>query len=525
MTFLRFASVLALGAALAACNGTNPTTSGGGSGNNGGSGGSTGGGGAGGSGGSGGLGGSTGGGGAGNSGNMGGTGGSLMCEDDGECDVTGSIADPESCACDDCEDAAQCGFCDGDGACQATDACTCEECWTDGFCSDANNCTDDGICDGYLEGCLCADCANEPNCANFVVVENCTGGVDEDGDGDVDCADSDCDTSPNCGYCTMDAQCTVDDACTCLECAADSYCSDPGNCNNDGLCDEFNEGCVCGDCAGVMNCQGQGEDCGNATDDNGNGLVDCADTAFCGNDAACAEDCGNALDDNGNGLVDCADAFYCATSPVCLAPLCAVATPLVSPQAGDTTGAPDNFTGPCQTGGAGELLYTYTAAADGFVSLTLSSATDQGIFVRSDCTDDGSTLGCADAAAGGTDEVLSFGVTMGTTYTIFVDGYAAGEEGPFTLSLEFAAVGQCLDDGTCSAAAGEDCACNDCAGTAICGACDNDAMCEASDACTCDECDADAFCMNPANCVDDGFCDQYNEGCVCADCTGVPNCQ
>jgi hypothetical protein len=34
----------------------------------------------------------------------------------------------------------------------------------------------------------------------------------------------------------------------------------------------------------------------------------------------------------------------------------------------------------------------------------------------------------------------------------------------------------------------------------------------------------DSFCTDPMNCTDDGFCNQFLEGCQCADCTNVANC-
>lgn len=81
----------------------------------------------------------------------------------------------------------------------------------------------------------------------------------------------------------------------------------------------------------------------------------------------------------------------------------------------------------------------------------------------------------------------------------------------------------CVDDQTCDVVGGEGCGCNDCLGTPECGACDNDASCEFTDACTCQECYSDGYCSSPT-CTDDGICDGFNEGCSCADCAGTPNC-
>jgi len=242
----------------------------------------------------------------------GGTGGSLNCEDDFECHPELG----EDCACDDCIDTAQCGYCDGDGTCNDTDACTCEECWDNAVCLDTDNCLDDGVCDGYSEGCFCADCAGEPACRNFMPGEVCANGVDDDGDLYTDCADEDCMGTPECGMCIVNGMCDFREACTCDECDADAYCSDPTNCFDDGICDQFNEGCVCADCALVPNCAPPPvEDCTNQIDDDADGFLDCKDPD-CALDPACQEDCSNGLDDDLDGLPDCMDTD-CAMAPAC----------------------------------------------------------------------------------------------------------------------------------------------------------------------------------------------------------------
>ncbi len=94
--------------------------------------------------------------------------------------------------------------------------------------------------------------------------ELCSNGVDDNGDGKVDCADPTCFLKPACA---------------------------PG-----------------------------AEDCTNGIDDNGDQLVDCLDT-LCAQAAAClpgAERCADGEDNDEDGLVDCADAD-CASSPSCLA--------------------------------------------------------------------------------------------------------------------------------------------------------------------------------------------------------------
>jgi cysteine-rich repeat protein len=127
------------------------------------------------------------------------------------------------------------------------------------------------------------------------------------------------------------------------------------------------------------------------------------------------EDCedGNATDGDG-------------CSSLCefeLGPTCAAAPVLVSPQAGNTTGGTALFEGSC-TGGGGTL------------ELQLASATDQGIYVRSDCDDELTELGCIDDFAGGFDETLVLGgLSGGVSLTIIVDGYYDPLiAGPFTLT-------------------------------------------------------------------------------------------
>jgi hypothetical protein len=55
--------------------------------------------------------------------------------------------------------------CTDDGQCGPDDDCVCPECDTDLFCSDPDaSCTDNGECNTFVEGCVCADCANLPVC-------------------------------------------------------------------------------------------------------------------------------------------------------------------------------------------------------------------------------------------------------------------------------------------------------------------------------------------------------------------------
>lgn len=56
----------------------------------------------------------------------------------------------------------------------------------------------------------------------------------------------------------------------------------------------------------------------------------------------------------------------------------------------------------------------------------------------------------------------------------------------------------------------------------VCYGCDASASCTAEVDCTCTQCANDSFCGS--NCLDDGVCNPYFEGCQCADCASIPQC-
>jgi hypothetical protein len=53
--------------------------------------------------------------------------------------------------------------CTNNGNC-TDDDCVCTDCDDDLFCSDPDNCQDNGTCQPFEEGCVCADCATHPEC-------------------------------------------------------------------------------------------------------------------------------------------------------------------------------------------------------------------------------------------------------------------------------------------------------------------------------------------------------------------------
>jgi len=108
----------------------------------------------------------------------------------------------------------------------------------------------------------------------------CNDGFDNDGDGISDCADADCATS---------SECSIE--------ICDNGIDDDGD--NDVDCDDA-------DCSGNAACSG--EICNNGTDDDGDGDVDC-DDADCNGASNCApvEICNDGIDNDSDSLIDCAD--------------------------------------------------------------------------------------------------------------------------------------------------------------------------------------------------------------------------
>jgi hypothetical protein len=170
----------------------------------------------------------------------------------------------------------------------------------------SENCTN-GVDDN---GNGLADCA-DPACASHssCVTERCANGVDDNGDGKIDCADPQCSTFINClpENCTNGRDDNGNNLIDCDDPTCSSYISCiPENCTN--ARDDNGNGLVdCADpqCFTANNCKP--ENCTNGGDDNGNGKVDCQDPLCAGHSACVQEICGNGLDDDGDGKIDCVD--------------------------------------------------------------------------------------------------------------------------------------------------------------------------------------------------------------------------
>ena len=182
----------------------------------------------------------------------------------------------------------------------------------------SENCTNnlDDDADGRID-CADTDCASAANCQS--VSENCTNNIDDDADGLVDCDDADCRFVTACAAAEEICGNGLDDDsdsfvdCDDADCNGHEYCSGSSLelCAN-GL-DDDSDGfvdCDDADCATASACPIPVEQCTNGSDDDGDGFVDCED-ADCRTHSACDtegfEVCNNGIDDNGDGRVDCAD--------------------------------------------------------------------------------------------------------------------------------------------------------------------------------------------------------------------------
>lgn len=83
------------------------------------------------------------------------------CVDDGVCAFV-----TEDCSCADCMTTALCvpDQCTDDGVCTLDDSCTCDDC-SEAKAECPGACNLDGTCESFYEGCDCADCTEEANCA------------------------------------------------------------------------------------------------------------------------------------------------------------------------------------------------------------------------------------------------------------------------------------------------------------------------------------------------------------------------
>ncbi len=161
------------------------------------------------------------------------------------------------------------------------------------------------------------------NQLSVVPETNCSDGMDNNGNGDVDCDDAACDGLS----CDANGSLCVASVCSCPGGSMESACNDgnDNDCDGDVDCDDAS-------CAADPIC---GEDCDDGADNNGDTLIDCADPVcagqICGvNGLTCAgvvcacpggateSVCNDSVDNDCNGQTDCADTA-CSAAPSCTA--------------------------------------------------------------------------------------------------------------------------------------------------------------------------------------------------------------
>ena len=151
----------------------------------------------------------------------------------------------------------------------------------DGLDNDGNGAIDcaDNACDGSCPE-ICDDTRDNDGDARIdcedidctgSCPESCDNGVDDDGDGATDCSDTEC-NDPSC----------------------DELCTDARDNDADGATD-----CDDADCDGLCP-----EACDDFRDNDNDGFVDCDDPEC---EIECVEDCVNGVDDDADSLVDCVD--------------------------------------------------------------------------------------------------------------------------------------------------------------------------------------------------------------------------
>jgi hypothetical protein len=154
--------------------------------------------------------------------------------------------------------------------------------------------------------------------------EVCNDMVDNDGDFDVDCEDTDCRSDPACTETGPECSDRIDNDndfetdCQDFDCRSDPACDESTHCSdhidND---DDFDTDCLDSDCSSQAICLETGANCADGIDNDVDGHIDCADTD-CASITSCNEamNCGDRIDNDGDDLVDCADS-NCASNALC----------------------------------------------------------------------------------------------------------------------------------------------------------------------------------------------------------------
>ncbi|MEM9489306.1 MAG: hypothetical protein AAGC55_09185, partial [Myxococcota bacterium] len=290
-------------------------------------------------------------------------------------------------------------------------------------------------------GCGSAGDDNEDN-GGGPILPQCSNGLDDDSDGDVDLADAGCSS--------------VADPREALPADAPApLCKNGMDDDADGIVDfPLDPGCsAAGDEDEADPAVPPG--CGNGADDDGDGIADFPDDPGCESpdDIDESDDCplgpgcpqcANQIDDDGDGLIDFGNDPGCEAAgdneeqDECLPGI----TPQLLTDAGVTGTTPalgvgSNFQGSCNgSTNATEDLYSYILATAGLSSLsfsTVGSTGDTVLYARSpDCDSAAAELDCRNDIGGG--ETITIPDPAVGEYFVFVDGnFVSGID--YTLSV------------------------------------------------------------------------------------------
>jgi hypothetical protein len=201
---------------------------------------------------------------------------------------------------------------------------------TDGNPATESNCTDgtDNDGDGKVD-CDDTDCSSD-HTACPTNEGNCNDGIDNDHDSDTDCDDTDCSSNPDCAPPTetncndgVDNDGDTKKDCDDTDCISTPACTSipEANCNdgvdNDG---DTKTDCDDTDCIATPACMGIPEaNCNDGVDNDGDTKKDCDDTD-CIATPACTSipeaNCTDGVDNDSDTKVDCIDTD-CAANPAC----------------------------------------------------------------------------------------------------------------------------------------------------------------------------------------------------------------
>jgi|GEM_PF-1416032 len=187
-------------------------------------------------------------------------------------------------------------------------------------------------------------------------------------------------------------------------------------------------------------------------------VADCTGLT-CGADPSCGLSCGTCPSGEGCDSGTCVD-VSATVGDSCVNP--SLVGTLPADLSGDTSAGLSNANG-WQQGTCGgdpnnesglataDEVWQFDVTTAGVYTMTLSpDGTDMSLYVFSDCNDpSASCIGGAESAFSGNDETLALNLDVGT-YFIVVDGYEAGDEGAYTLSIGEPCVPDC-DGKVCGA--------------------------------------------------------------------------